>query len=76
MVFLGRGEWDRKKDDKKAEIFPFAVFTSHNYYLSSSSILTVVFHAYVISKDPKQFTIDFTSVGCDLLPVETQLPLE
>lgn len=66
----------QKKDDKKAEIFLFPIFASHNYYLSSSRILTVIYYAYVISKDPKQFTIDFTSIGSDLPTVEMQLPLE
>lgn len=37
-------------------------------------MLTVAFYAYVISNDPKQFTIDFTPMGSDFPTVE--VPLE
>lgn len=75
LWFLWEGVRQRNRW-QKAEIFLIAIFDSHNCHLNSSTILKAVFHAYVISKDPKQFIIDFTSIGSDLPSVEMQLPLE
>lgn len=66
----------QNKQENKTEIFLFESFASHNYYLSCGSALTAVSYAYVISKDPKQFTIDLTSLGSDSPAAEMQLPLE